>query len=297
MKKILIILSVLTLLSCNKKPVSVTFLTSYKLGSPNLYVANAKLYNQDKNLGEIATISEGETQYHSYFTIPPGDYIVKWYSFNKNGLGNQLNKTENAEKITVMENEDENYFTILGDKLFDKKGYKTYHITDSTVTEEVAAEMNKIETDSIYIIKRTDDMTDKTNFYPSRRLNLSEGKGSAELHISIKKQNNKLTQDDLCVIMDIGGHCIEDNTLIIMFSNSQKISLMSFNKFNCDGTAWFHLSNEQCKLLSSQPIDKIRIKNGRTYDEMTATLKINKDYFIQTFYAMNTNKIKELKKE
>lgn len=293
MKNLLIILSVLTLLSCNKKDTTVHIASSCKTGYPNLYIDNAKLYNLDKNLGEISIISDGEIEGSGLFFIPPGDYTVKWNSFSKNGFGNQLNKTENAEKITVVEDESKNYFTILGDKLYDKTGYREYKIADSTAIAEVL----KMETDSIYIMKSTDVMTDKTSYITSRSLALSESKDNAEMYLAIKKQNNKLVPNDLCVTMDIGGHCVEDNTLIIMFSNAQKISLTSFNKFNCDGIAWFSLSNEQCKLLSSQPIDKIRIKNGRTYDEMTATLKINKDYFIQTFYAMNTNKIKELKKE
>ncbi len=296
MKNLLIILSVLTLLSCNKKPVSVNIISSYKLGNPNLYIDNARLYNVDKNLGDVSIISDGEIESHSFFTIPPGEYTVKWSSFSKNGMGNQLNKIENTEKIIVKEDENKNDFTILGDKLFDKDAYKTYHLEDSTANAEVAKEIDKLETDSIYIIKRTDEMTDKTSYQASRHLNLSEGKNSAEIFFALKMQNNKLVQDNLCIQMNIGGGCVEKNKIIIMFSNGNKMALTCWNDFNCDGNAWFNLSNEQCKQLSTLQVDKIRIQNGRTYDEMTSTLTKQKDYFIQLFYAMNTNKIKDLKK-
>ena len=288
MKKILLILSILFIVSCNKKKMIIHIGTSYEAGYPNIYIENAKLFDKDKDLGEIFILRDGEIKSSGMFIIPSGEYTVKWETFTKNGRGDKLDKSDKSDKILVTEIDSLNEFIILGDKLYDKDGYKLH----LEAISEANAIIEKMETDSIYINKRTDEMTDKTSYQASRHLNLSEQKNSAKIYIAIKKKNNKLVQDNLCIQMNIGGGCVENNKIIIMFSNGKKMSLTCWNDFNCDGNAWFNLSNEQCKLLSSERVDKIRIINGRSYDELNATLSINKDFFIQTFYAMNNNKIK-----
>ena len=69
-----------------------------------------------------------------------------------------------------------------------------------------------------------------------------------------------------------------------------------WNDFNCDGKGWFKISDSDKELLATNKVLKIRIQNGRTYENYTHDVeKKNQDYFIQLFFAINNNKIKNFK--
>ena len=79
-----------------------------------------------------------------------------------------------------------------------------------------------------------------------------------------------------------------------MFENGGKITKKSWNDFNCEGNAYFYLTKDEIELLRTNPLSKIRMINGRTYDSFTGEVqKKDKRYFIQIFYALDNNLFSE----
>ena len=67
--------------------------------------------------------------------------------------------------------------------------------------------------------------------------------------------------------------------MIVLFENGEKITKTSWNKFNCEGNAWYNLRESEVNLFKTVPISKIRFTNGRTYESITGVLELS-DYFI-----------------
>jgi hypothetical protein len=92
-------------------------------------------------------------------------------------------------------------------------------------------------------------------------------------------------------MVGIGG-CNENDEIIILFENGEKIIKTSWKEFNCDGETYFNMDEEDIELLRTQPLSKIRMTNGRTYDSYTGDVKQkDKRYFIQVLYALDNNLI------
>ena len=155
------------------------------------------------------------------------------------------------------------------------------------------------QVDSVFIQKSVDDMSDKVYFYPSRQIVcIAEDKKmgfGVGLFLNKDKINNGCIASDLKVKMINIGTCVEKNGIIILFEDDTKMSLVSWNEFNCKGDAWFSLSKSEMELLATKKIKKIKVQNGRSYESYTHELKEDNDYFIQLFYAINNNKIKLIK--
>jgi hypothetical protein len=151
--------------------------------------------------------------------------------------------------------------------------------------------------DSVYVVKVVDDMSDDSFYTPSKNMvcATTDKKTGISLSVFFDEKNDELTIAEIKVVMINIGNCVENNELIILFENEEKIKLMSWNKFNCDGDAWFRLNDDQRELLAKNRIKKIKITNGRTYESYTHELKTNKDYFNQLFFAAQNGKIKEEK--
>ena len=84
------------------------------------------------------------------------------------------------------------------------------------------------------------------------------------------------------------GNCVEDSEMIILFENEEKISISSWNKFNCKGNAYFSLTKKEEQMLKSLPIKTIRVRNGETYKTVTSSDFSNPRYFIQLFNSIET---------
>lgn len=92
-------------------------------------------------------------------------------------------------------------------------------------------------------------------------------------------ENNGL----ICKNVNI-GNCDENDSLIILFDDNSKITLTSWNKFNCEGNAYFSLEDSELSLLSTKKVNTIRFMNGYSYESLTVTLKPEqKDYFIRAY--------------
>jgi hypothetical protein len=63
-----------------------------------------------------------------------------------------------------------------------------------------------------------------------------------------------------------------------------KQHLTSWNKFNCEGNAYFNFADEDLEQLKTKKVSAIRFTNGRSYDTLTYSLKpTEQDYFIRVY--------------
>jgi hypothetical protein len=87
----------------------------------------------------------------------------------------------------------------------------------------------------------------------------------------------------ICKNVNIGS-CDENDTLIFLFEDDSKMTLTAWNKFNCEGNAYFDFTADQLALLSTKKTNTIRFTNGRTYESLTYNLKdAEKDYFVRVY--------------
>ena len=77
----------------------------------------------------------------------------------------------------------------------------------------------------------------------------------------------------------VGMGCVENVEIIILFEDGSKITKYSWNKFNCEGNAWFLFTPRELDMLSTKRISKIRLTNGFKYKSMTVDVA-DPDYFI-----------------
>jgi len=152
------------------------------------------------------------------------------------------------------------------------------------------------QNDSVYIKKSVDEMEDRNYFFPSRELvlNTKDKRKGVVISAFIDEEDDGVAIYELSAKMYNIGTCVENNELIFMFQDSSKITLISWNDWNCDGNAWFKLLSTDIQKLSTSRIIKMQIKNGYTFERFTSSIP-KQDYFIQLFYAVRTKKIKRVK--
>ena len=146
--------------------------------------------------------------------------------------------------------------------------------------------------DSVYVVKETDDMSGKTYVYGSRDFFCANDADAIGFIVSTFINSDKLSVSIMTVTMVGIGGCNENDEIIILFENGEKITKTSWKKFNCDGETYFDINEKDIQLLRTQPLSKIRMTNGRTYDSYTGDVKQkDKRYFIQLLYALDNNLI------
>jgi hypothetical protein len=157
----------------------------------------------------------------------------------------------------------------------------------------------KSQTDSIYVMSITDEMDGKTFYRPSgKKISIINNETKQGINISafIDKEGENLVVRDLNVNSAGVGNCMEGDELIILFEDGSKITLKSWNSFNCKGNSWFTIGKSDEESLSTKRINKIRLTNGRTFESLTGEVDASKkDYFIQLFFAVNNKKVKPAK--
>ncbi len=144
------------------------------------------------------------------------------------------------------------------------------------------------QTDSTYIIREVDYMSDEVYFYANRGIVVANQEQTMGFGVHAyfgKKLEFKMITANMVGI----GNCNENDKMIILFENGEKIILKSWNGFNCDGDAYFYVKNMD--LLKTQPLSKIRMTNGYTYDSYTGDVQDkDKNYFIKLFSDIENNK-------
>jgi len=148
------------------------------------------------------------------------------------------------------------------------------------------------QTDSVYVIKETDAMDGKVIAYSSRDFICANDAGKIGFRVSAHINFRDIKFSMITVTMVGIGSCNEKDEMIILFENGEKIIKTSWKEFNCEGRTYFDMNDDDIQLLRTQPISKIRMTNGRTYDSYTGDVKKkDKRYFIQVLYALDNNLI------
>jgi hypothetical protein len=150
--------------------------------------------------------------------------------------------------------------------------------------------MGSMVSAQIQIKKIIDEMTNDVDYMTSENfvlINKSEGKGLTITPHITPALNVQLILKSVNI-----GNCVEKGELIIMFQDSSKINLKSWNKFNCENYSYFKLDDETKSKLSESKIIKMRFTNGRTYDSLTGdVLEADQKYFMQFFESLNLLKL------
>ena len=149
--------------------------------------------------------------------------------------------------------------------------------------------------DSVYITKSLDAMSGKTYVYGSR--NFIVANDTKEKGFIIDTYiNDNLSFRMITVVMVGIGNCNENDEIIILFENGEKITKKSWKSWNCDGEAYFDITELEMEMLRTLPMAKIRMTNGRSFDSYTGNvIAKDKRYFIQLLYALDNKLILEKK--
>lgn len=146
--------------------------------------------------------------------------------------------------------------------------------------------------DSVYVIKKTDDMDGKVIAYTSRDFVCANDVGRIGFRISAHISFSDIKFSMITAKMVGIGSCNENDEIVILFENGERIIKKSWKEFNCEGETYFNMNDNDIQLLRTYPLSKIRITNGRTFDSYTGDVKQkDKRYFIQLFYALDNNLI------
>jgi len=107
----------------------------------------------------------------------------------------------------------------------------------------------------------------------------------------------KLNQDSPVIsgvkTLIVGMGCVENVEIIILFEDGNKITKYSWNKFNCEGNAWFLFTPRELDMLSTKRISKIRLTNGFKYKSITVDVT-DPDYFINLAQKAADNEFKTI---
>lgn len=151
---------------------------------------------------------------------------------------------------------------------------------------------SQIKTDTVSVVNVVDEMSGESFMTTTKKLiiaNEDKTKGFS-LEVLLVSELTLLSK-----MVGIGG-CNENDQMIILLENGEKINMTSWKKFNCKGEGYFRLSKNIIEKLRLSPLSKIRITNGRTYDNYTGEVDDDdKNYFIQLFNSYYSGNYKIIK--
>ena len=136
-------------------------------------------------------------------------------------------------------------------------------------------------------------MTDECTYYSSQNMVVANETKTIgfTMDVRIVEKNDKLSVADIMVLSVNIGNCNENDKLILMLSDSTKLSLVSWNKFNCEGNAWFNLKESDVNRLGSNKIIKAYFQNGRSYESYSSIIgSEDQDYFVKIIADCRENK-------
>lgn len=131
------------------------------------------------------------------------------------------------------------------------------------------------------ILACKDVMTDKQYAYGNKSLFcLKSDTEGFTISISYKNKSDVVTYSGISVRSAGIGSCTEHDKLLFLFEDDTKLSLVSWNDFNCKGTSYFDLYGKEFENLNKK-IKAIRFENGRSGESYTHFVKSEDvDYFI-----------------
>jgi len=144
------------------------------------------------------------------------------------------------------------------------------------------------QTEKQFVINHcVDKMNDREYYLPSKNFvgaNIQKTQGFAITH-SFKGLDGQMVQNGF-LVKNIGiGNCEEKDNLIFLFEDDSKITITSWNKFNCEGKAYFDLSDNDYQILKTKKVKAIRFQNGYSSDTLTYVLKKEEQSFFVNVYS------------
>lgn len=153
--------------------------------------------------------------------------------------------------------------------------------------------------DSLYVVEQKDEMTEKVYYYASRQLlcqNQELKSQGFSVSFFIDKTKKGIESAELKMKVIGVGSCHEKDEVIFLMEDETKVKGTMWNEFNCDGKVWCKVSDHDKEILATKKVIKIRVQNGRTFESYTHNVAdSDKDYFIQLFFAINNQIIKQIK--
>lgn len=121
-----------------------------------------------------------------------------------------------------------------------------------------------------YVVEHSiDEMTKNEYYIPTEKMIIANKEKTKGFVVTpnFKFEQGKLILQSLIVKSFVGSSCVEKSTLYFLLENGKVITLNSWNKFNCDGTSYFDLTEEDLKNLSESKVKLVRFVNGYEYEE------------------------------
>ena len=129
-----------------------------------------------------------------------------------------------------------------------------------------------------YVVEHSvDEMTKNEYYIPTEKMIIANKEKTKGFVVTpnFKFEQGKLILQSLIVKSFVGSSCVEKSTLYFLLENGKVITLNSWNKFNCDGTSYFDLTDEDLKNLSESKVKLVRFVNGYEYEEFQ-TIQVQK---------------------
>ena len=150
--------------------------------------------------------------------------------------------------------------------------------------------------DSAYTIKVCKDaMADKEYAFGSKVLYCSDNdKDGFTVRISWNNKKGIVSYSGLSVHSVGIGDCQENDELIVLIEDDTKVTLKSWQEFNCKGNSYFDLRGREFNNLNTKKIKAVRFTNGRSYESFTYKLKPNEQsFFIEAKTALDSKDYKQ----
>lgn len=131
------------------------------------------------------------------------------------------------------------------------------------------------------LTKIIDTMSDKIYFIDSGTHYIDETNNKGFRLDGLWKMNSEVPIFEGFAARVVGiGSCVENVQMIIQFENGEKITKLSWNKFNCEGNCFYRFTANELQMLKTIPISRIRFQNGRNYEQLTGE-PLNPRFFIE----------------
>ncbi len=147
-----------------------------------------------------------------------------------------------------------------------------------------------------YVVEHSIDEITKNEYYiPTEKMIIANKEKTKGFTITpnFKFEQGKLILQSLIVKSFLNTSCVEKSTLYFLLENSKVVTLNSWNKFNCDGTSYFDLTDDDLKNLSESKVKLVRFVNGYKYEEFQNNPSVERaNLFIR---VITNSKIVEVK--
>lgn len=152
-----------------------------------------------------------------------------------------------------------------------------------------ASAQDRTPADSVKVIRTVDEMDNKVQYMPNIRLVCMDSM-NLERAFAIQATMTESKIDGFAVVSYGFSDCNENDEVIFLFENGTKFTQISWNKFNCDNNSFFDVTNLQSEALATYPLKKIRFKNARSYETVTATIPDGDKYYFVNIYKQLISK-------